>query len=621
MAVELSRETPEGPERQLRPFTTAGQIRTERKSMARVAAFPLVEHSDTRQGNEALPGVGARAEPAGRATRPAWAVGASRSRWARSAPLGTSRTEFHPPLTAAERKAAREAEEKRQTAREWRRLRYSRRQRSSDLLISHARQEKGKDAHVDSITADSSEWVRPPRPARCRWRCDELVTVHGDESGAHWGGLERCASIWACPVCSSVIRSERAIEVQDAVNWWQGKEQGGSVVFVTLTLRHKRHDLLETSLDAAIESWRGLLQGKAWGTFKERFGVQHYIRAIEVTYGKNGWHPHVHALFFTSKPLSKQGAKEMSTRLYQRWSSLVVKNGGRTPTELRGVDVRPADKNGTVVAQYLGKMQDSHETHDGESVKPRRQIGKEIARFDFKSGRGKSVMPFELLDGHALDERLEDDEYRATPGALWIEYVEATHGRRAITWSRGLKGLAGLDDKDDEEVIEDAERAGVRFAIRGDDYDRHIKNEPAVATTVLDLIEDDAVDAARELARGEWVVETVDPETGELRHEIPDMVPNQPGGEVQPSASEQITACSDPATIRARFERNRAESICTDVRCTPEAHADYWKPVKSATAAHRWCWRYMREQGGTFEEAKSVLIRLMRERAGVSLER
>jgi len=36
-----------------------------------------------------------------------------------------------------------------------------------------------------------------------------------------------------------------------------------------------------------------------------------------------------------------------------------------------------------------------------------------------------------------------------------MEYVDATYGKRQITWSRGGKSLLGVDDKSDEELASD----------------------------------------------------------------------------------------------------------------------------------------------------------------------
>lgn len=72
-----------------------------------------------------------------------------------------------------------------------------------------------------------------------------------------------------------------------------------------------------------------------------------------------------------------------------------------------------------------------------------------MARFDAKSGRGESISPFELLD----------DDSSISPGrraVLWREYYAATKGRRAITWSRGLKKLYEIGEKTDEEIQDEA---------------------------------------------------------------------------------------------------------------------------------------------------------------------
>lgn len=380
-----------------------------------------------------------------------------------------------------------------EAARERRRTRFARRQQSSAWLIQSARLEAGL-APVDPDIAGAGDlrWLRPIRPARCRWRCAADVGVHGDKDGAHFSGTEHCASIWSCPVCAAVIRATRAEEIQAAAQEWT--RQGGSLVFVTLTVRHKTGDGLAGSLDAVLKSWQRLLQGKSWTKFKARFGIEGYIRSTEVTLGENGWHPHIHALFFTRTPLAAADVSAWEAGMFSRWAEYVVKYGARLPTKLRGIDVRPADGAGTVVAQYLAKVQEGA----GSSEK-RYAVGHEMARFDFKTGRGGSLMPFELLD----PERREDDADDRAARALWWEYVTATRGRRAITWSRGLRERVQLPEElTDEEVVADVEARPLRFVVPGREYDRRLRNEPAVAALVLELVESDRAETARAVCAG-----------------------------------------------------------------------------------------------------------------------
>lgn len=444
-------------------------------------------------------------------------------------PLGTSLTVF-PDAAARER----------------RRVRFVRRQQSSEWLIRQARLDRDLPP-VSEDRAGEPGWVRPPRAARCRWRAAAVVGVHGDEKGAHYSGLERCASIWACPVCAAVIRAERAREIQAAVDAWQ--RTGGSVVFVTLTVRHRKGDTLAATLEAVMAAWRGLLQGRVWGDFRARFGIRGYVRAVEITFGASGWHPHIHGLFFVDAPLKAGGAAVWESLMFSRWAALVVKHGGRLPTKLRGIDVRLADTAGSVVGQYLAKVQEA-----GEGK--RYGVGQEMARFDFKTGRGSSLMPFELLNP-AVGEDAADTEVARR---LWCEYHAATKGRRAITWSRGLRDLVNLDvEETDDEVIEQAERRELRFLVPAAEYDASLRRDPAVLALVLEAVEDEAISRALILSGGHTVgavapvpvPKGVDPTNGDFT----ESVMTQPAMPVTP-----VKVGPDRAAIlRERFARQAQE--------------------------------------------------------------
>ena len=298
---------------------------------------------------------------------------------------------------------------------ERRRVRYQRRQRSSEWLIRDARQEAGLPPVAEGVTAKDESWVRPLRPARCRWRVGEVMVHGGEGHAAHFSGTERCASIWACPVCSAVIRNERSADIEQAIKAHQAA--GGGLTMVTLTMRHNRGDPLKVTLDAALTAYRRLMQGRAWSDFKAYNGIVGWVRAVEVTYGENGWHPHIHALFFTEKPIVERRASEWSSWLYGRWARYVVERGGKMPNRLHGVDVRIADRGGLVVGQYLAKIQEKAE-------KAPTKLAAEMARFDFKTGRGAGLMPFELLDSERWAD--VDDSDSVAARALWVEYVKAT---------------------------------------------------------------------------------------------------------------------------------------------------------------------------------------------------
>ena len=81
--------------------------------------------------------------------------------------------------------------------------------------------------------------------------------------------------------------------------------------------------------------------------------------------------------------------------------------------------------------------------------KDAKAVGFELQGSQTKRGRRKgSRTPWQLLE-----EVMETGD--ADSLDLWHEYEEATRGRRALVWSRGLKDLAGINDRSDEEITEE----------------------------------------------------------------------------------------------------------------------------------------------------------------------
>lgn len=362
-----------------------------------------------------------------------------------------------------------------------RKIRYRRRSESSRVLISGAHDAMQT---VDMETGEIGvDWTKAPRLAKCSWRIGSTVPVHAANGKAHYSGTERCSSIWACPVCASVIRAERAREIEQAVT--AHKQAGGSALFVTLTIRHKVTDPLRQSLDAVLKSWQSMLRATAWcggkrqTGMRERYGVVGYIRSTEVTYGKNGWHPHLHAVILLEEDLPDSVVTRFGDEVHGLWSVRVEKRTGRLPSRDHGVDVQKVDDDGKVLSKYIGKLQD-----EGSRMKAGKWgVSAELARSDVKAARAEgSSVPFEFLDP---DHDYADNRRHA----LWAEYVEATRGRRAITWSRGLKDLYEIGELTDEEIIEETESAPARWIAYGKGYDALRRRDAGLLAHVLDLAE------------------------------------------------------------------------------------------------------------------------------------
>jgi len=129
----------------------------------------------------------------------------------------------------------------------------------------------------------------------------EVQLRRRDGTGYYFRGLVTCGSVWACPVCSWKIATGRGREVQLIID--QHVKTGGGVYLITATIPHDYADNLKLLRSTVSTAWRKTVSGRPWLQMKQRIGFVGFIRALEVTRGQNGWHPHLHLLFFTEKPL------------------------------------------------------------------------------------------------------------------------------------------------------------------------------------------------------------------------------------------------------------------------------------------------------------------------------
>lgn len=385
----------------------------------------------------------------------------------------------------------------------WRSERFQRRRVSSALVIAQDR---------DRADAAPDEWVRPRRVARCSWRVGTEVGVHVGPSGAHFSGTERCGSVWSCPVCSAVIRAARAAEIETGVV--RHMESGGGALFLTGTIRHKKDDTLAVGLEAVLEGWRRVIRGNPWKKWTQRIGLVGIIRTVEITRSdRNGWHPHLHALALLEAPISDQLRGAFEAWVLDRWRTMVTKLGARLPSVERGFTARQVDKDGRVLAQYIAKIQEEK----------RVKLGAEIARADLKSGRAGSRLPFELLDTAGWHDG--DRE-------LWLEYVDATAGRRCFTWSKGLRAALALGEElTDDQLIEQTESGELVGVIAPETFDVLRKTDQ-----LAELL--DQIELAAAGAHPGYLLALVTPKNGHAddvigplrttRPEIPEMAPRHP---------------------------------------------------------------------------------------------
>jgi hypothetical protein len=346
-----------------------------------------------------------------------------------------------------------------------------------EQLVASERRQSGR---ASRYAARRRLWAitRSERVGRCgrslNGSTDGLVVVRSNASGAFFSGLATCGSVHACPVCSAKIRQRRSVELEQGIA--AHLATGGSVLFVTATVRHGIGDDLRTTLAAVVDGWRSIFQGREGMRVKRHFRIVGTVRALEVTWGQaNGWHPHVHALLFVDGQLEDDDQLRLRRFMYGRWAHTVERKGTGRPDLEHGLDLRPVT-DGAGVSEYLAKLQD----HFGAQ----KSAALEMTRQDIKTRRRDEGrwLPFDLLEPASQGE--------AWALKLWWTYEDVTKRRNALTYSPGLRARLGLGvDQGDEQLALEDENGVELLAITAQVWHQVMLRVPGAPAQLLDICE------------------------------------------------------------------------------------------------------------------------------------
>jgi hypothetical protein len=332
--------------------------------------------------------------------------------------------------------------------------------------------------------------------------CGRAPIVKGDRVAvrlrgevAHYSGVQTCGSVHACPVCQGKVLNERAKEASAAAGGWMAA--GNTVLLVGFTMPHDAPDRLADTLDVVAGGFRYITGHRSWRQARAAARVAGNVRALEHTHWLNGWHPHLHVLYFARGQLGATELARLAVTLRQLWGDYVESRGYRRPDVLHGVDVQVCH-HAAEAGLYVAK------TDEGRSV------GNELARGDLKRGRRGHRAPLQLLEDFRQDADVADL-------ALWREYERATRGRQRLTWSPRLRGLLAAEGvelapaRSDEEVAAAEVGGRVVLLVEPDSWQR-LTRVPGLAGQLLGVVERQGVAAAGELLAGHGCAWALPPE-------------------------------------------------------------------------------------------------------------
>jgi len=254
------------------------------------------------------------------------------------------------------------------------------------------------------------------------------VMYHAEHGAASYKGLVTCGNVWACPLCAARVAERRRQEIAQAFD--TAYSGGYKVVVVTLTFPHGHGDDLRGLLTAQGDALRRLRSGAIWQRVKEHHGFAGMIRSLEVTHGEHGWHPHTHEAWIVSRECD---ADQLAADVRHRWAMSCHRAG-----------LLPANRTEAFARHAVDVIDEAHcSDYLAKSDAPTWGADRELASSRTKHGKRQGRHPFQLLDASREDPQA---------AALYLEYVNAMHGRRQLYWSPGLKDWAGVNDISDEEA-------------------------------------------------------------------------------------------------------------------------------------------------------------------------
>jgi hypothetical protein len=265
------------------------------------------------------------------------------------------------------------------------------------------------------------------------------VKYNESRKKAHYANVQRCGSVWSCPVCAAQITEKRRIELQAATERWK-TVHSGAMFLLTLTNSHNAsHSLqmLKSGQKKAMAYFFGDREGKRLFAL---LGRKHHITNYEVTHGDNGWHPHHHILLFAESALSPSVVQSIRDALARHWINCCAKAGLPLPNMTHGLDL----VDGSYADQYVSKW----------GIEQNWGLEHEMTKGHVKKGKQGGLTPFDLL-------RLSFDD--AKYGKLFQEFVLAFKGSRQLMWSRGLKALLLIFDQADEDLAQETEKDAIEL--------------------------------------------------------------------------------------------------------------------------------------------------------------
>ena len=284
-----------------------------------------------------------------------------------------------------------------------------------------------------NYTVKETKEKRRPRIQFCGYSINgnssnPVQMCSNDKGGLFFNGIANCGGYWRCPVCALKISENKKELLSGLITEHQSRDL--TIGFLTLTVRHNKLHRLKKTLDKLSKNYTSFQNQRFFSRNKKQIGLLGQVKTLEITWSNtNGWHPHLHLLFFyTHNDVEK--IEKFQKDFISRW-------------------FKYSDNNGTLNAQNQKIV-----TNDISDYLAKYDITSEMTKGQIKSSKG--LTPFTALSKIALGDYQDMQEKRLLFG-LYSEYVEQTQGKHFVIISNAIraeyKDFLTEFDKTDEQIV------------------------------------------------------------------------------------------------------------------------------------------------------------------------
>lgn len=301
------------------------------------------------------------------------------------------------------------------------------------------------------------------------------TTHENNEASTHLFGNAHCHSAWACPYCTARVMAARSVRIAAAIEALEAQNQWATMI--TFTIPHTPNMYCEETFQILKLAWRHFIRGanigyetrtytkkdgttssyrikrSVYGAMREELKIRHCVRVYEFTWGKNNWHPHIHALYWAPKENFAKIA-DYESELNASWFR-ALKHCAKKYWKQINPDLSNDELEKKSAMLFDSGNRDKHngvtisKNPDGTTRRVRSSeyisgwgSDKEVTRTDLKKASDGHYTPHQIIN-NAMTAKNSDEEIKWLK--LFTEYALATRGSRRVEISNS--GLNKIIDE------------------------------------------------------------------------------------------------------------------------------------------------------------------------------